>query len=423
MQHFTRCTRLPGGAKSVFSVFLPLFVMEQEQWHDTKRQKSNEENTAKYDTILFIFIISNFVVTEEARRVLALLETSLGADFPVLLEGHGTSTIFMHFAKMHQMSLNILCTAEQTDCKTLLGSLVPSTGKGLGFEWRSGVVVQAMLSGEWLLLRDLHSATPEILAILRPLLESHNRGIYVPGLGRYVKAQPGFRIFGTSHGSSHVFDSASKPLWYVISVRAPLWQDMKSIADAQYPLVGRFWPWLHHFQDMSLRSLLKLCSRLNYRSSDSSLNSVDQMSFVQAVFDVLVAAHPSPDQVEQSAALVSLSPEIALKLAFDHVIPSGRVLGRARISTDHFPRTLALTRVSSQLLERIAMAVNLNEPVLLVGETGTGKTTLIQHLTTLLGGHELHVINMSQQSEASDLLGGLKPFSLPAIAKVSVRAL
>ena len=127
----------------------------------------------------------------------------------------------MHFAKMHQMPLNILCTAEQTDCRALLGSLVPSTEKGLGFEWRSGVVVQAMLNGEWLLLRDLHSATPEILAILRPLLESHNRGIYVPGLGRYVKAQPGFRIFGTSHGSSHVFDSVSKPLWYVILYKRP----------------------------------------------------------------------------------------------------------------------------------------------------------------------------------------------------------
>lgn len=31
-------------------------------------------------------------------------------------------------------------------------------------------------------------------------------------------------------------------------------------------------------------------------------------------------------------------------------------------------------------LERVAVATSLNEPVLLVGETGTGKTTLVQQI-------------------------------------------
>lgn len=31
-------------------------------------------------------------------------------------------------------------------------------------------------------------------------------------------------------------------------------------------------------------------------------------------------------------------------------------------------------------MERVAAAVSLNEPVLLVGETGTGKTTLVQQI-------------------------------------------
>lgn len=36
-------------------------------------------------------------------------------------------------------------------------------------------------------------------------------------------------------------------------------------------------------------------------------------------------------------------------------------------------------------LERIACSVKHNEPILLVGETGTGKTTLVQHLAMRLG--------------------------------------
>lgn len=41
-------------------------------------------------------------------------------------------------------------------------------------------------------------------------------------------------------------------------------------------------------------------------------------------------------------------------------------------------------RSSVHVLERIACSVKLNEPVLLVGETGTGKTTLVQSLAARL---------------------------------------
>lgn len=42
-------------------------------------------------------------------------------------------------------------------------------------------------------------------------------------------------------------------------------------------------------------------------------------------------------------------------------------------------------------LEKIARSVEFNEPILLVGETGTGKTTLVQNLAERLG-HPLIVL-------------------------------
>jgi len=44
----------------------------------------------------------------------------------------------------------------------------------------------------------------------------------------------------------------------------------------------------------------------------------------------------------------------------------------------------AFTRPATALLERIAVAVGNSEPLLLVGETGTGKTSAVQYLAELM---------------------------------------
>lgn len=71
-------------------------------------------------------------------------------------------------------------------------------------------------------------------------------------------------------------------------------------------------------------------------------------------------------------------------------------------------RPFAMHRPAVMLLSRIATAVSAGEPVLLTGETGTGKTSVITHLASLLR-HPLISLNLSHQTEASDLVGGFKP--------------
>ena len=58
----------------------------------------------------------------------------------------------------------------------------------------------------------------------------------------------------------------------------------------------------------------------------------------------------------------------------------------------------------------------MNEPVLLVGETGTGKTTAVQEVARLLG-KKLHVLNMNQNTDSADLLGGFKPVDATFLLK------
>jgi MoxR-like ATPase len=76
----------------------------------------------------------------------------------------------------------------------------------------------------------------------------------------------------------------------------------------------------------------------------------------------------------------------------------------------------AHTSAALRMMERVAAATAAREPVLLVGETGGGKTTLVQELAKACG-HELMVQNLSLQTDAADLLGGYRPVDVRALAR------
>ena len=57
------------------------------------------------------------------------------------------------------------------------------------------------------------------------------------------------------------------------------------------------------------------------------------------------------------------------------------------------------------------MTIIQKEAVLLVGDTGCGKTTLAQHCAAIFNKN-LFVYNMNQSSDAIDLIGGFKPIDI-----------
>ena len=73
------------------------------------------------------------------------------------------------------------------------------------------------------------------------------------------------------------------------------------------------------------------------------------------------------------------------------------------------------TKQSLRLMEQICVCIKNVEPMLLVGETGCGKTTVIQYVAELMG-QELVVLNMNEQTQCSDLVGGFKPVDLRQLA-------
>lgn len=95
------------------------------------------------------------------------------------------------------------------------------------------------------------------------------------------------------------------------------------------------------------------------------------------------------------------------------IVTVGRVTLTSSAVTDvsAIVQQFAFNRHSLRMLERLASCVAMDEPVLLVGETGSGKTTSVQELANMTR-RKLVVQNLSLSTDASDLFGGFRPVSL-----------
>ena len=85
------------------------------------------------------------------------------------------------------------------------------------------------------------------------------------------------------------------------------------------------------------------------------------------------------------------------------------------LSSPNPPRPFSMHKQALRLIAQLAASVSAVEPVLLTGETGTGKTSIGSHLAFLLN-KPLVSLNLSSQTESSDLVGGFKPVSARARA-------
>lgn len=183
----------------------------------------------------------------------------------------------------------------------------------------------------------------------------------------------------------------------------------------------------------STRDFMKWCSRVAVTACGALtlLDSKDVFLEAQDCFSAPLAKTEERNMLDMAVgAKLGLTKE---KIEFFfrnykpkvHTSPLSLTVGRItlkRKSYDNMPvhfgqknlPKFAHTRHSLVLLEKVAACIRNNEPVLLVGETGTGKTSTVQYLAAQCAV-SLKVVNMSQQSDSSDLLGGYKPVEMKQI--------
>lgn len=63
------------------------------------------------------------------------------------------------------------------------------------FEWKSGILIQAMTEGHWLILEDIDCAPMDVISLLVPVLQS--KTVVLPGHASPIRAAAGFQLFAT----------------------------------------------------------------------------------------------------------------------------------------------------------------------------------------------------------------------------------
>uniref|UniRef100_A0AAR2JB73 Midasin n=1 Tax=Pygocentrus nattereri TaxID=42514 RepID=A0AAR2JB73_PYGNA len=406
--------------------------------------------------------LQNLVLVDSTCRNLRRLAMAVASQKPVLLEGPigcGKTALVEYLAAVtgHVKAPDILKVqlGDQTDSKMLLGMYRCTDIPGK-FVWQPGSLTQAVSKGHWILLEDIDHAPLDVISVLLPLME--NKKLTIPGREDCIQVAPGFQFFATrrmfcSGGSWHRPQSTHATLldkyWSKLQICNMTRDELKQILLNRYPNLaavvdrlldiycqltgdrhhvpvssnlqtpGEEKPSLLEGRGLSLRDLLKWCERIcmNFDNSCSAT--------AQNALDCFTAMLSKAESRLKLAEIIGSKLNISREKAqhFCQMYQPGInvtelevTVGRAMllrkqsdaVRLEIEKQTFAATRPSSVLLEQLSICVTKGEPVLLVGETGTGKTSTVQYLAGLTG-HKLRVVNMNQQSDTADLLGGYKP--------------
>jgi midasin len=415
---------------------------------------------------------SNLIHTKTTSTNMENFTRSLLSSSPILLHGlagSGKTSLVNDFArelgvdsKMVTLHLN-----EQTDAKMLIGMYATGSTPG-SFTWRAGVLTTAVKEGRWVFIEDLDRAPNEVISVILPLIE---RGeLLIPSRGETTKAGRGFKLLASIRTSLSVTGHENPPalhmlgarLWQRVPVQMPTQDEFREIIDGTHPILHQFLPGIINVYErlynlshkpsfasksrtslgrpISPRDLLKWCRRLEgvlvgagsktgqepisdatkyemfLEAADCFAGSLQTEESRRTVISAIAEEmHIDPQSVEHYlTAYIPRYDDNETQLTIGRVRLSKRNAGRVTKPAKK-PRPFANTTHAKRLLEQVGVAVNLSEPVLLVGETGIGKTTVVQQLADSLG-YKLTAVNLSQQSEVGDLLGGFKPVNVRSLA-------
>jgi len=383
--------------------------------------------------------IPSFILTPSCQLNLRnIVRAAAPHRYPILLQGPtsaGKTSMIEYLAASTGHEFVRINNHAHTDVQEYLGGYASDRFGKLVF--CEGPLVKALRGGHWLVLDELNLAPSEVLEMLNRLLDD-NRELLIPETQETVKPHPHFMLFATqnpaggAYGGRKMMSRAFRNRFLEVHVDDIPHEELKEMIEKRCKIppsraeriVGVMRE-LHRRRQRSNvfagrhafvtpRDLFKWADRIAAAATDS----YDLMA--QEGYMLLAEGLRRKEEKEcvqdVLQKIVKVSVDIPTLYSGGWDLDVGAMLSgrpaRASANTDVAQggafEGLVHTKSAKRLLRLVARCMRFQEPVLLVGETGTGKTTVCQAFATALG-NKLHIVNCHQNSETSDLIGGFRP--------------
>ncbi|KAG8161548.1 hypothetical protein KVR01_008535 [Diaporthe batatas] len=354
------------------------------------------------------------------RNLLNLVRATSTRRFPILIQGPtsaGKTSMIEYLAEYSGNKFVRINNHEHTDLQEYLGTYISGSDGKLKFQ--EGLLVQAMRQGHWIVLDELNLAPTDILEALNRLLDD-NRELLIPETQEIVRPHENFMLFATQNPPGlyggrkvlsrafrnrflelHYDDIPEYELEHILQKRsintAP--SDCKRIVSV-YKELSRLRQTSRVFEQKDSFATLRDLFRWALRDAETREDIANN--------GFMLLAERVRDDEERDAVRQVIETVFKVKIDPDELYNErfNRAMRRAGLKDNK--QGVVWTNAMRRLYTLVSQALRNNEPILLVGETGCGKTTIVQLLAESLG-RELHIVNAHQNTETGDLIGSQRP--------------
>lgn len=376
-----------------------------------------------------INIDERFIKTNHVDGNISMVARALHARrYPILLQGEtstGKTSLINYLAKLTGHTCFRLNNHEHTDLSEYVGNYESNAEGKLIF--KEGPLITAMKNGYWIILDELNLAPSDVLEALNRVLDD-NREIFLTETQEMVKAHEHFQLFatqnpaGTYAGRKQLSRAFRNRFLELHFSDIPL-PEVITVIEKRCDLPVKYATKLVHvmkeltlerradraFQGkntlITLRDLFKWAERYtkeDHTDVTKSLRYDWEEHLANDGFMILAGRSRNSDEKE----IIKQKIEKVFKRKIDE--EKLYDLGE-NFCYNSIPNSIALTKSTRRSLKLLSRALKFNEPVLLVGNTGSGKTTFCQIMAEGDNSTNLLTVQCHANTEAGDFIGSLRP--------------
>ena len=308
---------------------------------------------------------------------------------------------------------------EHTDVQEYTGSYVTNSSGSLTFQ--DGLLVRAMRDGDWIILDELNLAPSEVLEALNRLLDD-NRELFLTETNEMIRPHPNFRLFATqnpcgAYGGRKPLSRAFRNRFVEVHMGDIPLEEMAVILEKRCGC-----PPTHANLLVKVMSALRQRRSKSgvFRGKDGLITPRDLLRWAErgaatksdlAMEGYMLLVERLREEDERSVVKATIEDIFKVEIDSDSFYYGAHAESRKtynQLSCQTTGLKIAETKTLLRLFHLVQRCIAQREAVLICGNTGCGKTTVIQLLHILLG-RPLLIVNCHATTETTDILGGLRP--------------